>query len=101
MKKIVIYRDRETNNIVNFHDYTEKCTPDIVQNYNSNENYTDTVEVVVLNEIAEYFYNLKTHNIPEEIEYLRQIQEDLEDIASRIDNRLDDIEDSLKENEED
>lgn len=100
MKKIVIYRDKKTNDIVNFHEYNEKCTPDNVQKYNSNENHTNTVEVIELNEIAEYFYNLKTLNIHENIENLRQIQEDLEYIASRIDNRLDDIEDLLKENKE-
>ena len=101
MKKIVIYRDKKTNDIVNFHDYNEKCTPDNIQKYNSDENWKNTAEVVELNEIEEYFYNLKTQKIRDEIEYIRQIQEDLADIASGIDNRLDDIEDLLKENKKD
>lgn len=107
MKKIVIYRDKKTNDIVNFHDYNEKCTLDKLQKYNSGENCKKTVEIVELNEIAEYFYNsAKTPNIYEDIvyediEYLRQIQEDLGDILSRIDNRLYDIENSIEENEED
>lgn len=71
MKKIVIYRDKKTNDIVSFHDYNEKCTPDNIQKYNSNENWKSTAEVIELNEIAEYFYNLKTINIHEDIVYLR------------------------------
>lgn len=106
MKKIVIYRDKETNNIVNFHDYTEKCTPDKVQKYNSEESHKNTAEVVELNEIAEYFYNsVKTPNIYENIvyegvEYLRHIQEELGDIASRLDDKLYDIEALIVESEE-
>lgn len=107
MKKIVIYRDKETNNIVNFHDYNEKCTLDKLQKYNSDENCKKTAEIVELTEIAEYFYNsVKTPNIYEDIvyegvEYLKQIQEDLVDITSRLDNKLYDIEDLLEESEED
>lgn len=106
MKKIVIYRDKETNNIVNFHDYNEKCTLDKLQKYNSDENCKRTAEVVELNEIAEYFYNsVKAPNIYENIvydgvEYLRHIQEELKDIASRLDNKLYDIENLLEENED-
>ena len=86
--KIVIYRDRQTNKIVSYHEVNKYCTQENVQKYNNNENNLNNAEIVELDEIAEYFYTLKTRTIKEEAEDFRDLMDDLQSLANRIDDRL-------------
>ena len=88
--KIVIYRNKATNQIGHFHGVNERCTEENMKAYNSDERHTDTVEIVELeeNSLAYYFYNLKIKQIQDEAEDLRNIMDDIQDIANRIDDRL-------------
>lgn len=98
--ELVIYRNRNSNQITNFHEVTATCTEEAMQNYNNNPN-NPKVEIVELDEIAQYFYELKsTRNISEEVEELRDIMNDLSRIADRIDERLYDIDEWIRENED-
>lgn len=88
--KIVIYRDKETNKITNHHPVNDKCTEEALRAYNENEKYPTKAEFAELeeNSIAYYFYTMKTTTIKQEAENLRDLQDDLERITHRIDDRL-------------
>ena len=88
--KIVIYRNKISKKIVNFHDVNKYCTDENIQAYNADEKHADFVEIVELAEdsLAYYFYNLKTKQIQDEADDLRELMDDLQDIVERIDSRL-------------
>ena len=96
--KLVIYRDKKTNKIVNFHEMTQNITAEKVQAYNDNEKNTNRAEIVELEEdsLAYYFYTMKTKQIQEEADDLRGLMNDLQDIADRIDSRLYDFDEWFK-----
>jgi hypothetical protein len=97
--KVIIYRNKETNKIVSYDEMRQGVTQENVDKYNANPNYDKYVEIVDLQEdsIAYYFYNLK---IQRKIEYyndLRNLEDTLRDIASNIDDRLSEIKELCKE----
>lgn len=97
--KIVIYRDKQTNKITNYHELNDKCTEENLRAYNENEKYPTRAEFVELEEdsLAYYFYAKKTSTIEQEAENLRDLQDDLERIADRISDRLYDFDRWFKE----
>ena len=97
--KIVIYRDKTTNAIKNFHVANDKCTEDNLRSYNETEKYPTKAEIVELEDdsLAYYFYQMKTTTIEQEAENLRDLMGDLEDLANRIDSRLYDFDRWFKE----
>lgn len=86
--KLVIYRDRATNKITSSHEVTKACTEELICNYNSNSNNPYYVQIVELDDVAEYFYTGHKARIEDEAENLRDLEETLRDIANRIDDRL-------------
>ncbi len=96
--KLVIYRDKKTNKICNYHEKTKSCTEDRLKAFNENPNRTTAAEIVDLDEngVAYYFYALKTRRIRDEIESLRDLESQVRDIADAIDSRLYDIERTLE-----
>ena len=88
--KLVIYRDKKTNQIVNFHEVYKNCTDEAIKAYNDDEKVPDRAEIVDLEEdsLAYYFYTMKTKQIQDEAEDLRELMDDLTDISNRIDDRL-------------
>ena len=95
--KLVIYRNKRTNEITTYHEVTPHCTDEAIENYNNSDKHNDKVEIVELDEIAEYFYKKKTSSIEDEAENLRGLMNDLTDIANRIDARLYDFDRWFKE----
>lgn len=95
--KLVIYRDKQTNKITMYHEVNENCTDEVIEAYNNSDIHNNKVEIVELDEIAEYFYTGKIRSIKEEAEDLRGLMNDLTDIANRIDNRLYDFDRWFKE----
>lgn len=97
--KIVIYRNKTTNKITNYHPVNDRCTEENLRAYNENEEYPTKVEIVELEEdsVAYYFYTMKTTTIKEEAENLRDLMDELERITLRIDDRLYDFDRWFKE----
>lgn len=95
--KLVIYRDKKTNKITTYHEVTANCTDEVIENYNNSDKHNYWVEIVELDEIAEYFYKGETRSIKDEAENLRDLMNDLTDIANRIDDRLYDFDRWFKE----
>ena len=96
--KLVIYRDKQTNKICNYHEINKSCTEDRLKAFNENPKHSSAAEIVDLDEngVAYYFYALKTRRIRDEIERLRDLEDQMRDIADAIDSRLYDIEQTLE-----
>lgn len=86
--KFVIYRNKRTNDIVMYHKVTAACTEEVLQGYNSDDTQPTKAEIVELDDIAEYFYSLKTSTIEDEAENLRDLKNELQAAIDRIDERL-------------
>ena len=95
---LVIYRDKKTNEILNFHDVKPNCTQDAINNYNNNESHPTYAKIEHIEEtsLAYYFYKLKTCSIRQYYEDLRDLENRIGDIASEISDRLDNIERDVK-----
>ena len=100
--KIVIYRDKKTNEIKSYHAANKECTEENLNAFNSNINHVAYAEFAELeeNSIAYYFYNLKTTTIEQEYSNLRDLQNSIESIANDLDYRLDEIERYIETNKE-
>lgn len=98
--KIVIYRDKETNEVISYHAANEKCTEENLNAFNSNIKHTAYAEFVELeeNSVAYYFYKLKTTTIEQEYLNLRDLQNSIDSIANDLDYRLDKIERYIESN---
>ena len=92
--KIVIYRDKTTKEIKNHHEFRDSITQAQIDAFNGNEKNPTFVEVVELEEdsIAYYFYALKTREMRDYIEDLRNLEEAISDISYAIDSRLSEVE---------
>lgn len=99
--KVIIYRDKQTNKIVSYDEMRNGVTQENVDKYNANSKYDRYVEIVDLQEdsIAYYFYNLKIQSKLDYYNDLRDLQDRLSDIESEIDNRLYELEELCKEQE--
>lgn len=88
--KLIIYRDRQTKKIKSYDDFRNGVTDEIVKAYNENSKYDTFAEIVELKEdsIAYFFHTMKSISINDEIESLRNLEEDLRELASDIDDRL-------------
>lgn len=100
--KLVIYRNKKTNKITNFHEVIIHCTEEAVKTYNENPIVDDFVEIVDLDEnsLAYYFYTLKTRSIKDEAESLRDLEDQIRQIANEIDDRLYDFDRRFKEEQD-
>ena len=87
--QVVIYRDKYTGEIKNWHEMRESITQEIVDNYNSGDHET-TAEIVTLEEksVAHYFYTLKVAAIQDFRNSFQDIAETLNDLSSRLDDKI-------------
>jgi hypothetical protein len=92
--KIVIYRDKTTKKITNHHEFRDSITQAQIDAFNGTETNPAFVEIVDLEEgsIAYYFYTLKTREMRDYIEDLRNLEEAISDISYAIDSRLSEVE---------
>ena len=99
--KIVIYRQKDNNQITHHHIWKENMTEEMIEKFNKREDVENTVEVVDLsgNEIAMYFYKMKEREIDDYLEDLKDIKDTISDIYSRLEDRLDDLERKLEDKE--
>ena len=100
--KLVIYRDKKSKKITNFHELRPNITQEQIDLFNANEHMTTFVEIVDLEEdsVAYYFYSLKTSQIEESAEDLRDLESRISDIARDIDNRLYEFDRMMREQKE-
>ena len=100
--KILLYRNKKTNKIFSYDDLIGRgtVTQEMIDKYNSHDAYDKYAELVELEEdsVAYYFYNLKIKSKKDYYEDLRNLEEQLRDIASDIDDRLCRLEDMCEEN---
>lgn len=98
--KLIIYRDKATNKIISHHLYTESCTDEAIQAYNANANNNQKAECVDVEEdsLAYYFYFLKINTRKQELENWQCLMSDLQDLASHINDKLDDLDRWREEN---
>ena len=100
--KLVIYRDRNTLEIKNFHEYREKyCTEAAITAWNKNTKKGTYVEVVELeeNSIAYYFYTLIKRTTQDRTDRLRRIADDFREFTSQIENFIFSLEQEVKNKE--
>lgn len=92
--KLVIYRDKKTKKITNYHEMRPNITQEQIDLFNANEHMTSFVEVVELEEdsVAYHFYTLKTREMQDYINDLRNLEEAISDISYAIDSRLSAVE---------
>lgn len=97
--ELVIYRNKQTNKIVNFHEITSQCTQEAIGKFNNNTNNPNyaTIEELKEDSIAYYFYSLKTISIQQEYDNLRDLENRISDLADDIDCRLSKLENDVKE----
>lgn len=97
--KLIVYRDKKTNQITNWQGFVAYCTDGALKSYNENEKCPTTAEVVDLAEdsIAYHFYAMKTAQIKDEAENLRDLRGKLESVIDRIDDRLRDFDEWFEE----
>lgn len=97
--ELVIYRDKETNEIKNFHEMRNGITQEKIDAYNLTA--PNKAEIVKLEEdsLEYYFYKMKVIKKNTYYEDLRDLEDTLRDIASNIDDRLSEIENLCKEQE--
>lgn len=102
MMKIVIYRDKETKKITNYYEFRESITQAQIDAFNAKAENPTFVEIVELEKdsVAYYFYTLKTREINDYIEDLRNLEEAISDISYAIDSRLSEVERLSKELQE-
>ena len=100
--KLVIYRDKKSKKITNFHELRPNITQEQIDSFNANEHMTTFVEIVDLEEdsVAYYFYSLKTSQIEEYAEDLRDLESRISDIARDIDDRLYEFDRMMREQKE-
>lgn len=105
--KVIIHRDKQTKKIVNeFDEYgrlektgkTEAEIDSLIRGYNKREDYTQTAEIVELDELAEFYRQRKLNAYKAQINDFAVMEDKLEELASEI---RDYIEEAKKVYEED
>jgi len=108
--KVIICRDKETKKIVRDggDDYeqlkargkTEEDIIALVEEFNSHENYTQTVEIVELDEIAEYYRTQKLNAYKERLNDFAFMEDRIYELSRMIENYIDEAKKSYKEEQE-
>ena len=87
--QIVIYRDKYTGEIKNWHKMRKSITQEMLDNYNNNDHETKA-EIVTLEEksVAHYFFTLKVAEITDYKENFQEIMDILDDLSCRLDSQI-------------
>lgn len=99
--QIVIYRNRHTGKITNWHEMRASITQEKVDLYNSDD-YETTAEIVTLEKgsIAHYFFTMKVASIKDFKTEFENIYEILCYISNKVDNKLVALNELVKREEE-
>ena len=107
MMKVIIYRDKETKKIVRDggNDYerlkargkTDEDIAALVKEFNGRENCPQTVEIVELDEVAEYYRTKKLNAYKEQLNDFAFIEDRLNELSRMIENYIDEAKQAYKE----
>lgn len=88
--QVVIYRDKYTGEIKNWHEMRKSITQEMVDNYNNNDHETKA-EIITLEEksVAHYFFTLKVAAIEDYKEGFQKIMDTLDDLSCSLDSKID------------
>ena len=105
--KVIIYRDKETKQIVRdaSDDYellkargkTDEDIAVLVEEFNGRENCPQTVEIVELDEIAEYYMTRKLNAYREQLNDFAFMEDRLDELSRMIENYIDEAKKAYKE----
>lgn len=108
--KVIIYRDKETKKIVRDagDDYellkargkTDEDIAALVEEFNARENCHQTVEIVELDEIAEYYMTQKLNAYREQLNDFAFMEDRLDELSSLIESYIDEAKKAYKEEQE-
>lgn len=108
--KVIIYRDKETKKIVRDggDDYerikergkTDEDIAALVKEFNARENCPQTVEIVELDEIAEYYMTQKLNAYREQLNDFAFIEDRLDELSRMIESYIDEAKKAYKEGQE-
>ena len=109
--KVIIYRDKETKQIVRDagDDYellkargkTDEDIAALVEEFNARENCPQTVEIVELDEIAEYYRTQKLNAYKEQLNDFAFMEDRLDELSRMIENYIDEAKKAYKEDRKD
>lgn len=105
--KVIIYRDKKTKKIVrdendSYEQFKERGKTDeelaaLVKEFNARENCPQTVEIVELDEIAEFYRTRKLNAYKEQIDDLELMDGTLYELSRIIENYIDEARKAYKE----
>lgn len=105
--KVIIYRDKETKQIVRDagDDYerlkergkTDEDIAALVEEFNGRENCPQTVEIVELDEIAEYYMRRKLNAYRDQLNDFAFMEDRLDELSRMIENYIDEAKKAYKE----
>lgn len=109
--KVIIYRDKETKKIVRDggDDYerlkergkTDEDIAALVKEFNARENCPQTVEIVELDEVAEYYMMRKLNAYEEQLNDFAFMEDRLDELSRMIENYIDEAKKAYKEDRKD
>ena len=109
--KVIIYRDKETKQIVRDagDDYellkargkTDEDIAALVEEFNGRENCPQTVEIVELDEVAEYYMMRKLNAYKEQLNDFAFMEDRLDELSRMIENYIDEAKKAYKEDRKD
>lgn len=96
--QVVIYRDKYTGEIKNWHEMRASITQDAIDLYNNSDHETKA-EVVTLEDksVAHYFFTLKVAAIKDFRDAFEDIAQTLGDLESRLEDKIYECDEYLKE----
>lgn len=106
--KVIIYRDKETKKIVrDSSDYellkargkTDEDIAALVEGFNGRENCPQTVEIVELDEVAEYYMKRKLNAYREQLNDFAFMEDRLDELSRMIENYIDEAKKAYKEDQ--
>ena len=106
--KVIVHRDKQTKKIVNeFDEYgrlekagkTESEIVSLINEYNKREDYTQTAEIVELDELAEFYRQRKLNAYKDQINDFAFMEDKLDELSRMIENYIDEAKKAYKEDE--
>lgn len=105
--KVIIYRDKETKKIVRDggddcerlkeRGKTDEDIAALVEEFNARENCSQTVEIVELDEIAEYYMTQKLNAYRDQINDFAFMEDRLDELSRMIESYIDEAKKAYKE----
>ena len=109
--KVIIYRDKGTKKIVrdSGDDYerlkergkTDEDIAALMEGFNGRENCPQTVEIVELDEVAEYYRTRKLNAYKEQLNDFAFMEDRLDELSRMIENYIDEAKKAYKEDRKD